>query len=77
MPAALNEDSPGSQENARILALAADLAYEPQETGGSKFKNQLGMQARLISVGNTQSWVASDKHNIIVAFRGSGMGSHR
>ncbi|MFN6106912.1 MAG: lipase family protein [Planctomycetaceae bacterium] len=71
MTSALNEDSPGSQENARILALAADLAYEPQETGVSKFQNQLGMQARLISVGNTQSWVASDKHNIIVAFRGT------
>ena len=71
MSVALNEDSPGSQENARILAVAADLAYEPQETGASKFQNQLGMQARLISVGNTQAWVAGDKHNLIVAFRGT------
>jgi hypothetical protein len=71
MSVALNEDSPGSQENARILAVAADLAYEPQETGVSKFQNQLGMQARLISVGNTQAWVAGDQHNLIVAFRGT------
>ena len=71
MAVALNEDSLGSQENARILAIASDLAYEPAGTGEAKFQKELGLKARLISVGNTQSWVASDDQNIIVAFRGT------
>jgi len=71
MAVTLNEDSLGSQENARILAIAADLAYEPAGSGEAKFLKELGMKARLISVGNTQSWVASDDNNIIVAFRGT------
>lgn len=67
----LDEDSPGSLENARFLCEASALAYLPAESGAAKFKQLLGLDARLFSAGNTQAWLATDDANIVLAFRGT------
>ncbi len=67
----LLEDSAGSPQNARFLAVASDLAYCPQSEGAPKFLEELGLKAQLTSVGNTQAYVGSDADNIVVAFRGT------
>jgi hypothetical protein len=71
MPPKLVEDAYGDARNAQFLALASDLAYLPQDQGGPAFKEQLGMEATLFSVGNTQAYVAEGDDNIVVAFRGT------
>lgn len=67
----LIEDAAGDVRNARYLAVAADLAYYPQAEGGPKYLAELGLKAKLISVGNTQAYVGTDDDNIVVAFRGT------
>lgn len=67
----LIEDAKGDPRNAQFLALASDLAYYPEAEGTPLFKEQLGLDARLISVGNTQVYVASNDGHIVVAFRGT------
>ncbi len=67
----LDEDSPGSRDNARFLCEASALAYLPAEAGEARFKELLGLNARLFSAGNTQAWLATDDTNIVVAFRGT------
>jgi triacylglycerol lipase len=67
----LIEDALGDPRNAAALALASDLAYLPAEEGAEAFRTQLGMEARLISVGNTQVYVASNDNHIVAAFRGT------
>ena len=67
----LDEDSPGSRGNARFLCEASALAYLPAAAGVRRFKELLGLDARLFSVGNTQAWLATDDSNIVVAFRGT------
>jgi hypothetical protein len=61
----------GSPRNALLLAEACSLAYydEPEAAGG--FRERLGLEARLISVSNTQVYVAQDDAVVLVAFRGS------
>jgi predicted lipase len=71
MPPALIEDAKGDSRNAQFLALASDLAYLPQDEGAQAFRTQLGLEARLISVGNTQVYVATNDDHIVVAFRGT------
>jgi hypothetical protein len=71
MPLKLVEDAYGDVRNAQFLAVASDLAYLPQESGGPAFKEQLGLDATLFSVGNTQAYEAHDDDNILVAFRGT------
>ncbi len=67
----LDEDSPGSGDNARFLCEASALAYLPAEPGAARFKSLLGLEARLFTAGNTQAWLATDDANIVIAFRGT------
>lgn len=67
----LFEDSFGDHRNARTLAKASELAYLPEDLGKAEFAAQLGMKARLISVGNTQAYVAHNDDHVVVAFRGT------
>jgi triacylglycerol lipase len=67
----LFEDSFGDSRNAQALAKASELAYLPEDIGKSEFAAQLEMGARLISVGNTQAYIAQNKDHIVVAFRGT------
>jgi hypothetical protein len=66
------EESPGGNlANAQYLAVASDLAYFNEPDGPQKFKSELGLDAKLFSVGNTQAYLATDDDHIIVAFRGT------
>src|SRR5262245_19703226 len=67
----LIEDAKGDPRNAQFLAVASGLAYRPEVEGAEAFKSQLGLDARLFSVGNTQSYVATNDDHIVVAFRGT------
>jgi hypothetical protein len=67
----LFEDAMGDTRNAQFLALASDLAYMPEAEGAEAFRTQLGLEARLISVGNTQAYIATNDDHIVVAFRGT------
>jgi triacylglycerol lipase len=71
MPLELIEDAKGDLRNAQFLALASDLAYLPEAEGAEAFRTQLGLEARLISVGNTQVYVATNDDHIVAAFRGT------
>jgi triacylglycerol lipase len=71
MPLELYEDAYGDPRNAQALAAAADLAYLPEAQGAERFRQELGLDAKLISVGNTQAYVASNPNHLVVAFRGS------
>jgi hypothetical protein len=64
-------DAAGDFRNAQFLAHAADLAYLNQTDGPPAFQQTLGLQATLISVDNTQVYVAKNDEAIVVAFRGS------
>jgi hypothetical protein len=66
------EDTPGGNlRNAQYLAAASDLAYYNAPEGPQRFKAELGLDATLFSVGNTQAYVATDDQHIVVAFRGT------
>ncbi|HMF17942.1 MAG TPA: lipase family protein [Gemmataceae bacterium] len=67
----LIEDAKGDARNAQFLALASDLAYMPSAEAAEAFRTQLGLEARLISVGNTQVYIATNDDHIVVAFRGT------
>jgi hypothetical protein len=71
MPLELIEDAVGDPRNAAALAIASDLAYLPESEGTAAFRSQFGMEARLISVGNTQVYVATNDDHIVAAFRGT------
>jgi hypothetical protein len=71
MPMQLLPDAPGDYRNARYFITASDIAYLPEEQGSPLFKEKLGLDAHLISVGNTQVYVGKDDANVVVAFRGS------
>lgn len=71
MPLELFEDEFGDPRNARTLAVAADLAYFPAEQGIAAFQEQFGMQAELVSAGNTQAYIAHNDDHLLVAFRGT------
>lgn len=71
MPLELIEDAKGDPRNATVLSLASDLAYLPAQEGAEAFRTQLGMEARLINVGNTQVYVAANDDHIVAAFRGT------
>jgi triacylglycerol lipase len=57
--------------NARFLARACDLAYLGEPAGPDRFRAELGLQARLISVDNTQVYVGENERALVVVFRGS------
>jgi triacylglycerol lipase len=71
MPLELVEDALGDHRNATYLAVASDLAYMNSGLGVAAFKEQLGLDATLISVGNTQAWVGTNADHVVVAFRGT------
>src|SRR6185436_6103117 len=71
MPQELFEDATGDPRNAVFLAHASQLAYYPVGSGEAAFRDELGMAAKLISVDNTQAYVASNDGHVVVAFRGS------
>ena len=60
----------------RVLDGAADvvvlqMAYLDEPDGPTGFRAELGLDARLIGIDNTQVYVASDPGALVVAFRGS------
>jgi triacylglycerol lipase len=61
----------GNAHNGLLLAKACDLAYYGEPEGPAKYRSELGLEAKLISVDNTQVYVAENDQAIIVAFRGS------
>jgi triacylglycerol lipase len=67
----LIEEAAGDIRNARYLALASDLAYLSQAEAGPRFQSELGLDAKLFGVGNTQAYVASGPNAVVVAFRGT------
>jgi hypothetical protein len=67
----LIEDAKGDPRNAATLSVASDLAYLPESEGAEAYRGQLGMEAKLFSVGNTQAYVATNDEHILVAFRGT------
>lgn len=71
MGIALNPQTPGDPRNALFLAQACSLAYDDEPDGPRRFREQLGLTAQLVSVDNTQVYVAHDDNVIVVAFRGS------
>jgi predicted lipase len=71
MPLELIEDAKGDSRNAQFLALASDVAYLQENEGADAYRTQLGLAARLISVGNTQVYVATNDDHIVLAFRGT------
>jgi hypothetical protein len=64
-------DAYGDPRNAAALAAACQIAYYPADRGAEVFKAELGMDAKLISVDNTQAYVAANDEHLLVAFRGS------
>jgi triacylglycerol lipase len=71
MSIALDSASTGDARNALILARACELAYYGEPEGPARFRSELGLDAKLISVDNTQVYVAQNDQAIMVAFRGS------
>ena len=62
MSTTLNASLAGDVRNALILARACDLAYYGEPEGPARFKSELGLDAQLISVDNTQVYVAENDH---------------
>lgn len=67
----LFENAGGDPRNAQYLALASDFAYLPPADGVKAFRDDLGLDAQLYSVGNTQVYVGSNDQHIVAAFRGT------
>jgi triacylglycerol lipase len=71
MNATLDASKVGNAQNALILARACEIAYLPEAQGVPRFQSELGLKAHLVSVDNTQVYVAENDESIVVAFRGS------
>ena len=71
MSMVLNEGAQGDPRNALFLAQACALAYLDELAAQPRFADQLGLEAKLISVDNTQVYVAENDGAVVVAFRGS------
>ena len=71
MPTNLDVSAHGSPRNALLLAEACALAYRDEPEAAKGFREELGLEARLISVDNTQAYVAQNDEVVLVAFRGS------
>jgi hypothetical protein len=68
---ALDDAKPGDSQNALYLAQACSLAYDDEDKAVPNFRDQLGLKARLISVDNTQVYLAENDKVLVIAFRGS------
>jgi pimeloyl-ACP methyl ester carboxylesterase len=71
MALALDSSKLGDPRNALFLAEACSLAYFDEPEGSQGFQKTLGLEAKLISVSNTQVYVAQGENALVVAFRGS------
>lgn len=71
MPLELVEGAKGDWRNAHFLGLASELAYMAESEAKTQFKELLGMDARLISVDNTQAYVLTNADHVAVVFRGT------
>ena len=71
MTMSLDPSASGNARNALFLARACELAYLPETVGTPRFQSELELEARLISMDNTQVYVAKNDQAIVVAFRGS------
>jgi triacylglycerol lipase len=71
MNISLDDSAAGSPRSALFLARACDLAYYAEPEGPTRFRSELGLEAKLISVDNTQVYVAENDQAVVVAFRGS------
>lgn len=71
MPYTLFTDAMGDPRNAAALSAACQFAYFPTDKGTEAFRTELGLEAKLISVDNTQAYVAVNDEHLVVAFRGS------
>ena len=67
----LREEPLGNLDSARFLCEASALAYLADAEGTRAFREELGLQARLFSVDNTQAWLGTDDANVVIAFRGT------
>ncbi|MEJ7590886.1 MAG: lipase family protein [Planctomycetaceae bacterium] len=67
----LIEDAGGDPRNAQFLCRACQLAYLPEAAGVKGFRDVLGLSAKLLSVDNTQVYVAESSDHLVVAFRGT------
>jgi hypothetical protein len=67
----LREEPLGNLDSARFLCEASALAYLGEAEGRKAFREKLGLDARLLSVDNTQAWLGVDGANVVVAFRGT------
>jgi triacylglycerol lipase len=67
----LIEDALGDPQNCMTLAWASEYSYLPEADGKAKFRSEMGMNAKLISVDNTQAYVLTNDDHIVVAFRGT------
>jgi hypothetical protein len=67
----LIEDAKGDPRNAMALCVASDIAYLSETEAAEAYRTNLGMDARLISVGNTQVYIATNDDHIVAAFRGT------
>ncbi|MFO0908282.1 MAG: lipase family protein [Isosphaeraceae bacterium] len=67
----LEPDSPKSPDTAAYLGLACELAYLPDALARPRFADELGLDAKLISVDNTQVYVGTNETSMVLAFRGS------
>jgi len=71
MAPTLTATASGSPANASFLGTACDLAYLNDPDATPAFMEKLGLDGKLISVGNTQVFVGCDAENIVAAFRGT------
>ncbi|MGO9467503.1 MAG: lipase family protein [Isosphaeraceae bacterium] len=71
MAMSLYDSAPGDPRNALFLAGACDLAYYDEPEGCRRFREELGLEVRLISADNTQVYVGGNDQAVVVAFRGS------
>ncbi len=71
MSGKLDPSKAGDFANAQFLSGACELAYLAEPQGKEGFRTHFNLEARLISVSNTQAYVAHDDQSVVVAFRGS------
>jgi hypothetical protein len=67
----LVEDALGDPRNANAFAVASDIAYYGPDEGAKLYREQFGMDSKLLSVGNTQVWITQNDDHIMLAFRGT------
>ena len=71
MPLELDPQAGGSAGNATFLGTACELAYLNDPEATPAFKEKLGLDGRLIAVGNTQVFIGTNDTSIVAAFRGT------